>query len=160
MLLLRVDASLRIELVASFLEANADVFDWSASLGAIKVRWIWHDCYSRRVPESSQGAWWIVISSAEAFRSAKFLTATDNFMHTNKYCHFYWFLKCMGVFFCLVSSPALFFFSLPLLVKRRRWSPSCRVNVRRLAASRHKTCLRKLTLSGNGRRRESEHDST
>ncbi len=112
MLLLRVEASLRIELVASFLEANADVFNWSASLGAIKVRWIWHDCYSRRVPESSQGAWWIVISSAEeAFRSAKFLTATDNFMHTNKYCHFYWFLKCMGVFFCLVSSPALFFLS-------------------------------------------------
>lgn len=154
--------------MVSFLEASADVFGWRASLGAIKVRWIWCDCYSRRVPES-QEAWWIVFSSAEeAFWSAKFLSAADNFMHTNKYCHFYWFLKCMFCFcflvFFTVSCRRLFFslhfFSLPLLAKRRLWSPSSRVNVRRLAASRHKTCLRKLTLSGNGRRRESEHDST
>lgn len=97
----------------AFSGLGTDVFDWGAGLVTIKGRWIWRDCYSCRVLELQRRLWWIApCAAAETLERAECLTAwgTDNFMQTNKDCHFYWFCS-LPPFFVLFS-----FFSLCLIL--------------------------------------------
>lgn len=78
----------------AFSGLDTDVFDWGVGLVTIKGRWIWRDYNSCRVLELRRRLWWIApCTAAETQERAECLTArgTDNFMQTNKDCHFYWF---------------------------------------------------------------------
>lgn len=103
----------------AFYGLDTDAFDWDVGLVTIKGRWIWRDYYSCRVLELQRRPWWIApCAAAETLERAECLTAwgTDNFMQTNKDCHFYWFcsLPPFFVFSCAWLSFFSVIFSVPI----------------------------------------------